>query len=206
MPTFPRTESELLLLAAEMIQGYTEYPASFPNADVAALTAARDAFVTDGNTYHNAHTAAKKALEAKDTSKDFLQGVMKRQLRQSEVDTKNNPVDLGYIGWAPKAPPTPQPVPGDPRSFVCTQQKGDTVRFDWKAPEAGSGGPVRSYIIERREYPVSGLPSEWHQAGVSTATEAILTGQPRGIQLEYQVLAINPAGAGNPSAIQAVVL
>ena len=33
MPTFPRTESELLLLAAEMIEGYTTYPGSFPNAD-----------------------------------------------------------------------------------------------------------------------------------------------------------------------------
>ena len=206
MPTFPRTESELLLLAAEMIQGYTQYPGSFPNADVAALTAARDTFVTDGNTYHNAHTAAKKALEVKDTSKDVLQGVMKRQLRQSEVDTKNNPTQLEYIGWAPKAAPTPQPVPGDPRAFVCTKQKGDSVQFDWKAPEAGSGGPVRSYVIERREYPQSGPPSDWHQAAISIATEALLTAQPRGVQLEYQVVAINSAGAGNPSAIQAVVL
>ena len=105
-----------------------------------------------------------------------------------------------------RIPQSPNPVPGDPRAFVCTKQKGDSVQFDWIAPEAGSGGPVRSYVIERREYPQSGPPSDWHQAAISIATEALLTAQPRGVQLEYQVLAINSAGAGNPSAIQAVVL
>ena len=206
MPTFPRNEGDQLLLAAEMIEGYTTYPASFPNADLAGLTAVRDAFVAASNTYHNAHAAAKLATEAKDAAKETLKAFMTRQLRQSEVDTKNNPTQLDYIGWGPKAAPTPQPVPGDPRAFVCTKQKGDSVQFDWKAPEAGSGGPVRSYVIERREYPQSGPPSDWHQAAISIATEALLTAQPRGVQLEYQVVAINSAGAGNPSAIQAVVL
>jgi len=80
-----------------------------------------------------------------------------------------------------------------------------------------SGGPVRTYIIERRELTIDetgdggigrgiGRGNKWKQTAISLETRALLKGQPRGVQLEYRVRAINKAGQSEPSNTIAVVL
>ena len=72
-------------------------------------------------------------------------------------------------------------------------------------------GPVRTYVVERGEQPAG----DWSIAStegtnavrrVSEATEAHLTNQPRGQQLEYRIRAHNLAGTGPPSNTAACVL
>lgn len=64
------------------------------------------------------------------------------------------------------------------------------------------GGVVGAYKIQRRNAD-GGI---WKEIGSSVATEQMLSNQPRGIEMEYRVVAVNKAGAGQPSATVAVVL
>ncbi len=86
------------------------------------------------------------------------------------------------------------------------QQGPGTVHLDWKAPVPGKGGPVRSYIVLRREQPPGYPFTDWFQAGLALETEITLTNQPRFIQLEYRIIAINASGVSAPSNVVAVAL
>ncbi len=132
---------------------------------------------------------------------------MGTQLKQSEVDTKADPEKLEYIGWSPKSPAHPANVPGQPRNLETVVQGPGTIFLDWKAPARGSGGPVRTYVIERREQPNGGGEfSAWTQVSIAIESEITLGGQPRGPQMEYRVKAVNGSGESVPSNTVAVVL
>lgn len=79
--------------------------------------------------------------------------------------------------------------------------EGDTwVILNWKP--AVDGGVVGAFKIQRRKKD-GGI---WEEIGSSVATEQMLSHQPRGIELEYRVVAVNKAGTGQPSATATVVL
>ena len=70
-----------------------------------------------------------------------------------------------------------------------------------------SGGAMRTYVIERRQQQEGGGEfGKWQQVGVALETEATLVIQPRGVQLEYRIKAINTGDKSVPSNIGAVVL
>lgn len=69
----------------------------------------------------------------------------------------------------------------------------------WNPPV--DGGQVGAYKIQRK---VQG--GTWEDAGMSVDTSELLSNQPRGVELDYRVIAINKAGAGAPSATVTVVL
>ena len=75
---------------------------------------------------------------------------MKNEIKQSEVDTASDPEKLEQIGWGRKAAPSPSDPPGQPRALDPIIQGPGTLLLDWKAPARGTGGTVRSYIVERR--------------------------------------------------------
>lgn len=189
-----------------MIAGYTAYPAVFPHANVAALE----------NALNDAHNQvivqqcfladARIATEAKEEAFDALVAEMKRQLKRSEVDTKDNPTALTLIGWDAKAESNAVRKPGQPRNLEATQQGPGVVYLDWKAPVPGKGGAVRSYIVLRREQPPGHPFTDWAQAGLALETESTLTNQPKFIQLEYRIIAVNGSGVSVPSNVAAVVL
>jgi len=88
-----------------------------------------------------------------------------------------------------------------------------TVYLDWKTPIiGGKGGPVRAYIIYRREQPQGSAPQgggafgSWEQAGMALETQALLTNQSQRRQIEYRIIAVNSAGISVPSNTAAVVL
>ena len=64
------------------------------------------------------------------------------------------------------------------------------------------GGRVSAYKIQRRNRPEGG----WQEAGTAIETESTLVGQPKGVELEYRVIAINKAGEGSPSNTVMAVL
>ena len=206
MPTFPKKEVDIYALVTQMIAGYTAYPAIFPRADVAALE----------NALNDAHNQvivqrcfladARIATEAKEEAFDALVAEMKRQLKRSEVDAQDNPTALTLIGWDAKAQSTAVRKPGQPRHLEADQQSPGIVHLDWKAPVPGKGGSVRSYIVLRREQPPGKSFSDWSQAGLALETEITLTNQPRFIQLEYRIIAINASGVSAPSNVAAVAV
>ena len=204
---FPKKEADVSALSNSMISGYTAYAVDFPNGDPVALGAARGAFLVAKDAQTQAQAQAQLATEAKDAALAALAEQMRTQLKQSEVDVVTDPEKLELIGWGPKSPPQPVNPPGQPLSFTSVLQGEGTVLFKWKSPLNGANGPVRSYLIERRDEPAGGGEfGPWTQAGISMEPEITLTGQPRGVQMEFRVIAVNIAGNGEPSNTVDVVL
>jgi hypothetical protein len=206
MPKFPKREADILALVDLMWAGYKAHQDDFPSARRPRLMAARNAYVTARDAQTEALAAAQVATEQKDAKLAALIEVMKAELKKSEVDVGDDSEKLEYIGWGPKAPPSPADPPGQPRNLDAAVQGADTVLLDWKAPARGSGGTVRTYVIERRDQPEGGEFSEWAQVGIALESETTLMSQPRGLQLEYRVKAINTGGESTPSNTAAVVL
>jgi len=211
MAQFPNAEADVVALASAMIAGYTAHPADFPSmdplTDLVALQAALSGYQTAKTAQTDALAAAQVATEAKDLKIDALEDFMRDELKKSEVDVGSDSEKLEYIGWGPKAPPTPAVTPGQPRNLDPVVQGPGTLFLDWKPPARGSGGTVRTYVIERREQPAGGGEfGSWAQVGIALETETTLTDQPRGPQLEYRVKAVNAGGESVPSNTAAVVL
>ena len=207
MPVFPRNEPDVVVLANAMVTGYTVHAADFPSSDVVGLTAAVSAFAVVKNAQTDALGVAQVATEAKNVSLGGLEDKMKDEIKKSEVDVGIDSEKLEYIGWGPKTLPSPSDPPGQPRNLDPVIQGAGTLFLDWKPPVRGSGGTVRTYVIERREEPAGGGEfGDWSQVGIALETETTLTGQPRGQQLEYRVKAVNVGGESIPSNTAPVVL
>ncbi len=207
MPKFPKREADILALVQAMIDGYQAHIGDFPSSFVFLLLTFRSGFITAKDAQIEAMAAARVATDEKDTALAGLAQKMKAELKKSEVDVGADSEKLEYIGWGPKAPPSPADPPGQPRNLDAVVQGAGTVLLDWKAPARGSGGTVRTYVIQRRDQPEDGGEfGDWAQAGIALESETTIMNQPRGPQLEYRVKAINTGGESPPSNTVAVVL
>ena len=207
MPLFPRKEIEVQNLAHHMIAGYTDKPAMFPNADVAGLQAVLAEYEAKKSKQEETEAKHHLATKAKNGALLGLERKMRDQFKQSEVDVGADVGELEIIGWGPRAKPAPAAVPGQVRMLRIVEEGVGTVKLVWKAPDRAMGGAVQTYKIERREEPGPGQSyTEWHEVGTAFVTEVSLTGQPRGLQMEYQVLGGNSAGEGKASNVVDVVL
>ncbi len=208
MPKFPKREADILALANAMIAGYAAHPADFPShTGPPVLTMRRHRYLTAKNIQTEALAAAQIATDEKDAKLAVLVEAMKAELKKSEVDVGADSEKLEYIGWGPKASPSPANPPGQPRNLEAVIQGASTILLDWKSPTRGSGGNVRTYVIERRQQPEgSGEFCNWHQVSIALESKETLMNQPRGVQLEYRVKAINTGGESLPSNTVSVVL
>ncbi|NLV44420.1 MAG: fibronectin type III domain-containing protein [Candidatus Hydrogenedentes bacterium] len=206
MPCFPKKEADIFALANQMIAGYTDHPAVFPHADVAALTDARINYTNQVIVAGCYKADVALATEVKDKSFRALVRNMKQQLKRSESDTKDNPLQLKHIGWTEERYGGQTRKPAQPRSFEATPRGPGVVELEWKAPAPGKGGPVRSYVVLRRQQLPGQKFTHWSQEGMALTPEITLTNQPRYIQLEYRIIAINATGTSVPSNAVAVVL
>lgn len=206
MATFPKKDADILALANSMVAGYTEYPEFFPHADVTGLTDVREEFKNAWFVEQCISAMAKLATETKDTALQDLVTEMNLQLRQSEIDTADNPKQLDLIGWGEKSAPKAMPKPGQPRLLEGHNQGPGALELDWKSPAPNHGGEVRSYVILRRDQGPGGILTQWTQVGMALNTQLILTGQPRFTPLEYRVIAVNTSGISLPSNTVALTL
>jgi hypothetical protein len=209
MPTFPKNETEVVTLANSMVAGYTANPADFPSIDplveLAALQAALTGFQGDKIAQEAAQSQSQIATVTKATALDALAELMKNDLKLSEVDTAADPTRLTEIGWGPRQQPQPVVAPGQSIDLHSRAEGQGTLWLEWDRP--ASGGPVRNYIIERRQQPEGGGEfGEWEIVGTSLNNDINLIAQPRGIQMEYWVKAVNTGGESMPSNTSAVVL
>ena len=208
MAVFPRQEMDVFSLAHAMISGYQTNPGDFPNADLPALqTATEDLrqFLLGVVCFR---AMAKIKTEEKDVAFDALVANMTTQLQQAEVDAASDPVKLEMIGWGKKTPAQPTNPPNQPRAVEAIMQGPGTVYLDWKTPIiGGKGGPVRAYVIYRREQPQGGGAfGNWEQAGMALETHALLSNQSQRREIEYRIIGVNSAGISVPSNTAAVVL
>ena len=206
MPVFPKRESEILALIDAMIAGYLAHAPDFPSVNLGSMFNVHTMYTLAKTAQIEAMAEARVVTEQKDAALAALVEKMKAELKKSEVDVGDDSEKLAYIGWGPKVPAGPTDAPGQPRNFEALAQGNGSVEFDWKGPARGSGGPVRTYVIERRDQPEGGEFGDWSQAAIALQSEAILMSQPRGPQLEYRVKAINTGGESPPSNTVAVVL
>ncbi len=202
MAVFPTNESDTLVLANTMISGYTTNPLDFPSANLALVTGRRDSYQTAYDAMIIAYAAYRDAVEDKDSAFDLLKTTMQFELKQSEVDTNNDAGKLAAIGWGPRGTPTPAIEPGQPRLLEAVTQGIDSVFLDWKGAAPATGGPVRTYVIERQDDPLT----EWTQVAIAMKSEVMLTAQPRGVAFRYRVKGVNTGGESVPSNTVDVVL
>lgn len=204
MPIFPKKEADVVELAQLMAAGYTAYAADFPSVTPADLTTALTAYLNQRNTQESARSQAQIATVTKDEKLDALVELMKNDLKVSEVDVAADPEKLYEIGWGPKASPTPIPAPGSPTELHPIVEGQGAISMVWSAPL--DGGPVRNYILERRQQNQDGTFSAWLLVQTTYNPEVSLTDQPDSVRVEYRVKASNAAGESMPSNTVSVVL
>lgn len=202
MARFPLKEAEVMALAEAMETGLAANVAIYPAPPVAVLdlTAAKTAYITASNAAIAARAAAEAATTAKDDKLDDLVDAMKSDLRYAENTVDYDDDKLKLIGWAGRKTATALTAPGQPRLLEAPRQGEGWVFLDWKAPI--EGGKPAAYRVMRRERP-SGA---WEDVATAVITEATLVEQPRTLELEYRIIAINTAGEGEPSNTAMVVL
>ncbi len=205
MPKFPIKEPDVVALAEAMIAGYTSHAADFPSVTVADLTTALTNYKSQRQTQEDKKSQAQIATVTKDEKLDALEELMKNDIKLSEVDTTEDPEKLYEIGWGPKAEPQPIIAPGSPTELHPTAEGQGAIWLVWAKP-ANGGGPVRNYIIERRQQQEGGTFGAWTLVQTTYNCEINLTEQPVEVRVEYRVKAVNAAGESMPSNSVSVVL
>ena len=169
------------------------------------LTSLLAACMNAKNAVAVAQTNAKEAVAAKKKTIKSLVAAMKRDISYAEYVVGEDTEKLGLINWGTRRRREPVKLPGMPVSFEAVLQDSGTVYFEWKAPSNGGGGPVRSYIVERRVLNGSGF-DDWQVVDTTFVTEITLDSQPCGVKLEYRVKASNMSGESLPGNTVAIVL
>jgi len=202
MPIFPRKEAEALEAARKLIGGMKNEPESlsflaFPGQDVVALF---DSF-NEKKRQIALREAELRMLygEKKSLLKELIYAV-KSNLKMLARFYKNDTAQLARFGWGARRRRTPSRVPGQPRVLEALTQGADWFDLDWKPPL--DGGKVRFYKILRL---VEG-ETRWQEVGTFFKTEGRLKDQPRKLDMQFQVVAVNLAGESLPSNTVNVVL
>ncbi|MBI4501646.1 MAG: fibronectin type III domain-containing protein [Gemmatimonadetes bacterium] len=124
---------------------------------------------------------------------------MKKDLRYAELETRGKRGKLKQLGWsAPREKAALEP-PGEVRD-IAIRAEGDTwLVLDWNPP--GDGGAPAAYKVQRKK-----PDSAWELVATSMELETLVSGQPRGLEMQFRVVAANKAGEGQPSGVVNVVL
>jgi hypothetical protein len=201
MATFPRTESEITALARRVMAGLAENAEVFPapTVPVAELKATYDAFIAAMLAAQDAEAAAKLRYVDKAKALTALVDVLKSDLRYAEnVAPDDN--ELVKLGWGGRRPRTPLGVPGQVLGLEIVEEGAGSIALRWKKPV--DGGAVAAYKVQVRHR----AGGEWQQADTALHRKIRLTDQPRGVSLEYRVIAVNRAGEGKESGLAYAVL
>jgi len=202
MARFPKSEAEVAALAQRMIHGLTNGGDDFPSppaspeelqAALATYIAAKDATVT-------ADKAAAESYTTKDDALDELVDLMKADIRYAEIAVRNNAEKLRQIGWSAPRDRKSLESPGQVRSLGTLQEGDGWVILDWKEPT--DGGRVSAYRVRCKKANGGG----WKDAGMAVETRILMNDQERGVELTYNVVAVNKTGVGEPSNIVTAVL
>ena len=161
---------------------------------------ARSTYITAKNAAVAAMAAAEQATADKDEVLQALTDKMRADLRYAENTVDFDDEKLKLLGWGGRKAKTSLEAPGQVRVLEAPRQGEGWIFLDWKEPS--DGGKVAAYKVERRECPAG----PWLDASMSIESEVTFSGQERGKELEYRVIAVNKAGEGEPSNTVMAVL
>jgi hypothetical protein len=184
-----------------VIQGLRESPEDFPKPPVSAneLETMVDECDADWTRVAAAKAAYHEAHVRKDTSFARLTPALKAVVVYAEILARRQPSKLARLGWGPRRDRKALEPPGEVRDIKIDAEGETYLVLSWKRPV--EGGAVAAYTIQVKR---DGAP--WEDVAVCTDTRYIVSDQPRGVGLEYRVVARNKAGLGNPSATVRAVL
>jgi len=199
---FPESESEIAALALLLVQGLGQATEDFaaPPVPPEELQAKLEAYNSTAASTVVAETAVREQHAAKDSALEELVDDMKANLKYAEVAVRDQPEKLSQLGWGPRRAASSLKTPGEVRDIGIRAEGDNWVVLDWKPPV--DGGTAPAYTIQRRKRD----GGSWKDVGTSVDTAQLLSDQPRGVEFEYRLLAVNKAGAGQPSATVTVVL
>ena len=201
MPTFPQKEIEIIGLAEIVNEGLTKMTQDFPSPPVAV--ADMQARMTEYNTALLATTetdmVSQQQHAAKDKALTQIRDGLKANLGYALISARKEPGKLAGLGWGARRSKTPLAAPGEVRDIAIGKQGDTWLILSWNPPV--DGGLTAAYQIQRQQ-----ANGAWEEAGVSPASDHVMSNQPRGVQLSYRVIAINKAGAGSPSGVVTAVL
>ncbi len=208
MAVFPKSETNVLALAGQMISGLNEHSSLYPSVSVEALTNLSMAYTECNNAINaqdSARAAAKNATIAKNDRQSELEEQMHKILYLAEHDCMNTPGNLDYIGWSQRKPGSPLNPPDQPTHLTPSYEGPGILSLNWR--KGPNGGSVSNYRIERSDQPAGGgVPGPWTLLTTSFTENVTLQNQPRGIEMQYRIVATNAAGDSLPSNIATVVL
>jgi len=122
-----------------------------------------------------------------------------------EADITDDPEKLTEIGGDPRQEPQSIQLPGSPTKLRTIAEGLGTLWLKWEKP--ANGGPVRKYIIVRRQMAEGSGPfGPWTLVDTTQNCGIHLADQPADARLEYLVKAVNAAGESMPSNSVSVVL
>ena len=202
MSKFPRREAEVAALARKVIHGLSTATEDFPNPPVPIdeLQVALDEYRAASEATITADAAAQETYAEKDDALEELTDKIKANIRYAEDAAKKDSEKLTQIGWSARKEKAPLEAPGQVRSLEVLQQGEGWLILDWKHPI--DGGRVSAYRVRCREFEKGG----WHDVAMAIDTEVLLNDQKRGVEIVYEVIAVNKAGLGEPSNIVSVTL
>jgi hypothetical protein len=202
MARFPGREAEVASLAGTMVFGLTENAEDFPDSPVSVevLQEALMRFNGAKESAAAAQGAAAEAFEAKADAMQDLSDKMKNVLRYAEIVVGPEEGKLKNIGWSRRSDPVEMQPPGAPRTLEVKREGKGWVYLDWKTP--AEGGTVSAYRVLSR---TSG-DTDWNELLLSFESMTVLTDQPQGVDLEFQIVAINKAGVSLPSNLISISL
>jgi hypothetical protein len=210
MATFPTRRNDLLALAINILEGITANRGAYPvtKFDTTALTAGISSAQGATTTRQQQESALAVSVDGERESYDVLSEIVRSHLDQAEDAHRNALENLTLIGWEPQAAPTKR-VPQQPRALEAQLRGAGSVFLDWKAPLDNRGsGKAAFYRVERQVRTLEGEVTETWGAWSSSAvpSELLLTGQPRSVELDYRIVAVNATGDSLPSNTITVTL
>ena len=202
MAKFPRREADVAALAGTMVFGLAENAEDFPDCPVTVerLQEALARYNRAKEIAAAAEGAVAEAYEEKEDATQALTDRMKNVVRYAEIAVGEDEGKLKNIGWSRRRDPVNLQPPGAPRTLEVKREGKGWVYLDWKTP--AEGGAVSAYRVFTR---TSGT-AEWKQVVLSFESMTVLTDQPQGVDVEFQVIAINKAGESIPSNLVTVDL
>ena len=206
MAQLPRTQPEAVELTQQMIDGFTKHPDTFHSANVPGLQEALDTFHRARMSFLSAESMFKHAGKQQKRAFESLKSVMSSQIRAAELDTADQPVKLGLIGFGPRRKKSPISAPAQVALLsVEPVERQHIVRLYWKKGFHTGCGRPSNFLIESRVIR-DGTASPWRLTGTAFDCDCVLDNQPTGVRIEYRVIAANRGGQSMPSNTVSVIL
>lgn len=190
MPEFPKTEAEIQSLAQTILSALQDGAIAFQGAPISAADFASilDFFKSKSGEAMLARAAARRLTSEKRGGMANLKRAMKQLLRFAE--SKNlSKGELVRVGWNTRHARRAAEKPAQPLGLEIVKEGADWISLRWKIDRKSAGGKASFYRIMRR-----GADGDWHEVSSSLGTEHNLIEQPRGVDLEFCVVAVNKAG------------